>query len=72
MVSALVGFAQRIRWRIVWGRTAISDNPSMDAAEASAVASSAGSTLAASDIGNEPETTLARLSQRRMGASQYL
>lgn len=53
-VDALVAFANHIGWHIVWGLNLISNTPAMDAAEATYVASSAGATLSAFNIGNEP------------------
>ncbi len=73
LVDALVGFTQRIGWKMVWGLPLISDNPSMDASEAAYVSSSAGGTLAAFNIGNEAESYVSKgYRPSGWGASNYL
>jgi hypothetical protein len=55
LVDQLVAFAKKIGWTIEWGLNLISNDPATAASEATYVASSAGTSLLAFNIGNEPE-----------------
>jgi hypothetical protein len=55
MISAFFAFVARIHWQVIWGLNLIRYNPQAAANEASYVASAAGSSLTAFNIGNEPD-----------------